>query len=404
VDLRSARVPMISFVAVLSIAPALVSWQPSVQVNDVSAGQQDRPDAAIGPDSAVYLIWDDYRTGNQGDIYFSLRDAATGAWSANQKVNDDANVGTQWNASVALDASNNAYAVWQDLRQGTIKNPDVNIFFSKRSAATGVWSANVRVNDDTSGRAAQNSPRIAVNTTGDAVAVWDDHRSKQWNVYSSRLSAGGTAWAANLRVTDNGTSRKFSPDVAIGADGTAYAVWEDDRSGNWDVWFAKLPVGAPGWTVNERISDDPGASDQYAPRIEIDANGDLFVVWLDDRVWSSEVRMARLVAGGVSWEPSRVVSDAAAFPVTVALGVADDGAAFVVWQDGRGASYDIWGAEYDVVSDIWLTPALVSDDPGVTAQMRPTVARNSSQVVAAWRDDRVSDGDIRARVGAGGGP
>jgi hypothetical protein len=402
-DLRSARIPMMSLVAAVSIAPAIVSWQPSVQVNDVSAGQQDRPDAAMGADSAAYLIWDDYRTGNQGDIYFSLRDAATGAWSPNQKVNDDTN-GTQWNASVALDASNNAYAVWQDLREGTIKNPDVNIFFSERSAATGVWSANVRVNDDSSGRAAQDSPRIAVKSTGEAVAVWADHRSKQWNVYSSRLSAGGTAWAANLRVTDNGTSRKFSPDVAIGADGTAYAVWEDDRSGNWDVWFAKLPVGSSGWTVNERISDDPGASDQYAPRIEIDANGDLFVVWIDDRVSSSEVRMTRLVAGGMSWEPSRVVSDAEAVPVTLALGVADDGAAIVVWQDARGASYDIWGAEYDVVSDIWLTPALVSDDPGVSAQMRPTVARNSSQVVAAWRDDRVSGGDIRARVGAGGGP
>jgi hypothetical protein len=402
VTLRSPRLPMFSLVAALSLAPALVSWQDSIQVNDISAGQQDRPDAAIGADSTAYLIWDDYRTGNQGDIYFSLRDPLTGIWSANEKVNDDTNAGTQWNASIALDASNDAYAVWQDLRQGTIKNPDVNIFFSKRSASAGVWSTNVRINDDNSGRAAQDSPRIAVNTTGDAVAVWSDHRSKQWNVYSSRLSAGGAAWAANLRVTDNGTSRKFSPDVAVGADGTAYAVWEDDRSGSWDVWFATLASGASSWSVNERISDDPGAADQYSPRIDIDANGDLFVVWLDDRVSSSEVRMTRRIAGGAIWDASRVVSDAAAVPVAVALGVAPDGAAFAVWQDARGASYDIWGAEYDAASDSWLASELISDDPATSAQMRPTVARNSSEVVAAWRDDRVSGGDIRARAGAGG--
>jgi hypothetical protein len=392
---------MLSLLAVLSIAPALVSWQASTQVNDVSAGQQDRPDAAIGADSAAYLIWDDYRAGGQGDIYFSRRDPLTGAWSANEKVNDDATGQTQWTAAIAVDGASVAYAVWQD-RRDSKKTPDTNIYFAKRTG--GAWGANLRVNDDARGAAVQSTPRIAVTSEGDAVAVWEDHRSNAWNVYASRLSAGGTAWAANLRVTDNGTSRKFSPDVVIGADGTAYAVWEDDRSGNWDVWFATLPSGASSWSVNERISDDPSAADQYSPRIDIDANGDLFVVWLDDRVPSSEVRMTRLIAGGAIWDASRVVSDAAAVPVAVALSVAPEGAAFAVWQDARGASYDIWGAAYDATSDSWLASELISDDPATTAQMRPTVARTSSQVVAAWRDNRVSDGDIRARAGAGGGP
>jgi hypothetical protein len=266
-----------------------------------------------------------------------------------------------------------------------------------------VWSANRRVNDDTSA-ALQAAPRIAVTTAGDAVAVWEDHRSSQWNVYSSRLAAGSVAWAANVRVTDNFASRKFDPDVTIAPDGTAYAVWEDDRAGNSDVWFAKLPPGASSWTANERISDDPGTAAQYGPRIDSAANGDLVVVWLDDRVPSTQVRMARLRAGSATWEVSRVVSDALAVPVSLAAAVASDGSAFAVWQDARGTSYDVWGAQYDVASDTWLPPALISDDPATTAQLRPTVARNSSQVVAAWRDDRVSGGDIRARFGAAGGP
>jgi hypothetical protein len=390
---------MFSFVAVLSLAPALASWQDSVQVNDVTTGQQDRPDAAMTADSAAYLIWDDYRSGGQGDIYFSLRDPATGSWSANQRVSNDTTGRTQWNAAIAVDGSGVAYAVWQDRRDGK-KVPDTNIYFAKRSGS--VWGANLRVNDDTRAAALQATPRVAVTNGGGAVAVWEDHRSNAWNVYSSRLSAGGAAWSANLRVTDNGVSRKFAPDVAVAADGTAYAVWEDDRAGNFDVWFATLSPGAASWSVNQRISDDPGTADQYSPRIESDASGDLFVVWLDDRAWSTEVRMSRLSAGGAAWEASRVVTDAAAVPVAVALGVASDGAAFVVWQDARGSSYDIWGAEYDVASDTWLAPASVSDDPAATAQMRPTVARTSSLIVAAWRDDRVSGGDIRARAASVG--
>lgn len=401
VDPRSLRPPMLSVVAALSIAPALLSWQDSVQVNDVSAGQQDRPDAAMGADSAAYLIWDDYRPGSNADIYFSLRDPVTGNWSANQRVNDDATGRTQWNAAIAVDGAGVAYAVWQDHRDDK-KSSDANIYFAKRSG--GAWGANLRVNDDRRSAALQSTPRIAVTSTGDAVAVWEDHRSNAWNVYASHLPAGGTAWAANLRVTDDGTARKFTPDVAVGADGTAYAVWEDDRAGDSDIWFAKLPPGASTWTANERISDDPGAADQYEPRIEVAANGDLFVVWLDDRVLSTEVRMSRFAAGGGAWETSRVLSDVGAVPVSLDLSVASDGTGFAVWQDARGASYDVWGAEYAAATDTWSTPAVFSDDPALSAQMRPAVGRTASTVVVAWRDDRVSGGDIRARFAASGGP
>lgn len=92
-----------------------------------------------------------------------------------------------------MDGANNAYAVWQDQRNGN-KTPDNDIYFSKRSAATGTWSANVRVNNDTQGAPAQSTPRIAVKADGSAVAVWVDMRSNQWNIYSARLVAGGTTF------------------------------------------------------------------------------------------------------------------------------------------------------------------------------------------------------------------
>jgi len=387
---------------VQGLTPPVLTWSASVQVNDVATGQQDRPEIALGADAASYLIWDDYRAGSNGDIYFSRRDPGAGTWSANQKVNNDTGTRTQWNPSIAMDGSNNAYAVWSDQRDGN-KTPDTNVYFSKRSAATGVWSANVRVNNDTQGSAAQATPRIAVRSAGDAVSVWEDHRSNQWNVHSSRLPAGSSTWAANLRVTDNTVSRKFTPDVAVGADGTAYAVWEDDRLGNSDIWFSKLPAGASAWNANQKISDDPGTAAQYAPRIGIDGAGNLIVVWLDDRGTTTQVRMTRLLAGSQGWDASRVASDAAAVPVALALGVSNGGSAFAVWQDARGTSYDIWGADYDAATNAWSTPSLVSDDPGSTAQMRPTVARNVTEVATAWRDDRIAGGDVRARRRAAGG-
>jgi len=376
------------------------TWTPAVRVNDDAGNnQQDRPSVAIGPDGAAYLIWDDYRPGTQADIYFSRRDPATGIWSANQRVNNDTSNRTQYQADIAVDGANNAYAVWQDPRNGS-KTADPDIYFSKRSSATGTWGANVRVNGDTQGAPAQYAPAIAVQSDGAAVAVWVDRRSNQWNIYSARLAAGGSTWGTNMRVTSNTTSRKDRPDVILGPDGTAYAVWEDDRNGNYDIWYSKLPAGSSTWSTDVKISDDPGAAAQYGTRIGVDSTGNLLVIWLDDRPYPrTEVRSARLPTGSSTWTGSIVISDAPAIAGSAALGVKPNGSAYAVWEDARGASWDIWGSAYNASTALWEMPNLVSDDPGSAAQRSPTVATTDAQTVAAWRDHRtdVVMGDIFAR-------
>ena len=342
------------------------AWVPSVKVNDdTGTTQQDRAAITLGPDGASYLIWDDYRTGNQADIYFSRRDPATGTWSANQKVNNDTAGRGQWYPAIAVDSSNNVYAVWQDQRNGN-HTPDQDIYFSKRSAATGAWSANVRVNSDTQGTPAQSNPRIGLKGDGSAVAVWLDARSNQTNIYSARLAAGGSTWGTNLRVTSNTSSRKGYPDVVVAADGTAYAVWEDDRNGNYDIWYSKLPAGSSTWSTNVKISDDPGTAAQYGARLGIDGSGNLMVIWLDDRPYPrTEVRMSRLLAGGSTWAASTVVSDAPAYAGAAALAVKPNGNAFAVWEDARGSSWDIWGAYYTATSGTWASPTCLGQTQAI---------------------------------------
>ncbi len=126
----------------------IIANGPSVKVNsDTGTVVQDHPAIAVGADGASYLIWDDARLGN-ADIEFAKRDPATGVWGANVKVNDDTGTRIQQNPAIALDSTNNAYAVWQDERNGAGK---ADIFFSRRTAA-GVWSpTNLKVSDDPGG-------------------------------------------------------------------------------------------------------------------------------------------------------------------------------------------------------------------------------------------------------------
>jgi RHS repeat-associated protein len=397
-DREGNRLALDEFVEGITATPS-TTWAASTKVNsDTGTAVQDHPQIALGGDGAHYLIWDDTRDGN-ANIYFSKRDPVSGAWSTpSTKVNTDTGTRIQLNPAIALDGASNAYAVWQDERNGAGK-PD--IFFRKRTAADQTWvSPDVKVSDETGGGggSVQRNPRIAGTAAGMETAVWVDLRSSQNNIYSARTTVpGATTWAANVKVTDNTASVKDFPDVTVGLDGTAYAVWQDRRNGNDDIYFSKLLPGAPAWTANVKVSDDPGSATQRLPRVGADATGNVTVVWLDDRTTPSKIRMSRLPAGSSTWPASTVVADAAARPVSVALSVRPDGKAYVVFGDNRIANTDIYGSEYDPWLDTWTTSTLTSDDPGSAGQQNPTIAFGITENAAAWRDDRPGNADVRAR-------
>src|SRR5206468_4478672 len=187
---------------------------------------------------------------------------------------------------------------------------------------------NLKVNDDTQSNPVQRNPRIAGTAAGAETAVWVDLRASQQNIYSSQLAAGGSTWATNKRVTDNTAAAKDFPDVVVGADGTAYAVWQDSRNGNADIYFASLASGGSAWSANAKISDDPATAAQRSPRVGIDGTVTLIVAWLDDRATPSQIRMSRRPAGSSAWSASIQVTDAAARPLSAALAVRFDGKAF----------------------------------------------------------------------------
>jgi len=375
----------------------------SAKVNtEAGTAVQDHPAIALGseqPNPASYLIWDDQRDGaTNSNIYFAKRDAVTGAWSNPQvKVNTDSTTRNQANPAIATDSSSNAYAVWDDFRDGTNNQ---NIYYSKRSAGTGTWSTpNLKVNDGT-GNTNERNPRIAGTAAGIETAVWVDLRSSQNNIYSSQLPSGGSAWPANKKITDNTAALKDFPDVAVDSANTAYAVWQDSRNGNTDIYFSSLANGAANWAANTKISDDPGTAGQTKPRIGVDSAGNLVAAWIDARTSPSHVRVARKPAAG-AWSASIDITPSPANVQSLALSVRPDGFAWAVWGDTRAGAtnQDIWGSRYDPSLNTWSAPVRLDDDPGTSAnQLNPAVAFGPAEVMLSWRDNRLSaNGDTQAR-------
>jgi hypothetical protein len=367
-------------------------WSANVRVDDDITGLvQLSPSIAVDPNGNAYAVWEDRRSGTGYDVYFSYRPAG-GSWSANVRVDDDGPGGDQGQASIAVDPSGNAYAVWTDFRSGV----DRDIYFSYRPAG-GPWGGNVKVNDDV-GTANQFWPSIAVDPSGNAFAVWYDFRSgTSSDIYFSYRPAGGS-WGPNVRVDDDTTgSNQFHPSIAVDPSGNAYVVWHDWRAGtNQDIYFSYRPAGGS-WGPNVRVDDDTTGSDQRSPSIAVDPSGNAFAVWFDLRSGtSSDIYFSYRPAGG-SWRPSVRVDDDITGRDQVSPSIAVDpcGNTFAVWDDFRSGTY--WDAYscYRPAGGSWGPNVRINDDEAVDEDhgSASIAVDPGGNAYAVWNDFRSRTSD-----------
>jgi hypothetical protein len=378
------------------------AWGSVSRVNDDSTTLlQVAPAVGLGANNAAIAVWQDYRASPAGsptsqiDIYSSRRDPSTQTWGPNVRVNDVA-TGQQYKPAIAIGPNNDAYAVWVDNRNA---RPD--IYFSKRSASTGTWSPNVRVNTATSFQS-QDYPTIAVSPNGDAIALWYRAANNKLNIWSARLPAGASTWGPEIRVTSNQTTAKQTPDVALGPSGIAYAVWMDPNVGDADIWYASLPAGSSTWSTATKVSDDPGTAFQSSPDVDVDGGGNVTVIWTDRRATPYQLRARRLPAGG-AWGPSVIV--AANGGNLPSLAVRADGREYVAWHDAATDFPRVYTSLYDPATGLWGAAERVDTSPSDHAATSPALALNASQLVALWEDSISSptgatNNDIFSRVRA----
>jgi hypothetical protein len=159
-------------------------------------------------------------------------------------------------------------------------------------------------------------PDIAVAEDGTLGVAWmDDHAAGGYHIFYSFSLDFGLTWSPPERVDDRATGA-YSKFVSLAFTplGTALAVWEDDRGGQINLYFSRR-TGAPGqpWAPNLRINtagSPPGGGDFMNGSLAVLDEQRWFVAWTDWREGPFYQVYARCTRdGGVTWGPERRVSD-----------------------------------------------------------------------------------------------
>ncbi len=270
---------------------------------------------------------------------------------------------------VATDADGDAVAVWQwfDGQHSIIQSADYD--FRK-----GRWSKPANLSQ---GGRDSVAPRLAVDAAGDAVAVWTTLSFVGWTVEGTIRPAGG-AWekAADIITPVVGTA---SPDVAVDASGNAVAVWAATTGTAWVVQASYHPAGGS-WAVAANLSQ-PDRTESITPQVAIEPTGEADVVWSGSSGGTPAIEQSVRSPSG-AWAAPRVLSPAGAAGVAPLIAVGDRGDAAVVWTSSGKAGLAVTAVFRPEGGD-WGAPVNISGRS--SGPLSPSVAVDArGNVLAAW--------------------
>ncbi len=321
-----------------------LSFSANVRVNDVTTFFQQEPDLAVDPVNRdlVHVAWSDNRNAftTGPDIYYANSTDGGLSFNPSTRVNNDAGAGEQAQPAIATAPNRDVYIVWSDPRNGA-KGRD--IYFSKSSDRGATWTPNIIVNDD-SGSAAQTEPTMVVDAAGTIYVGWTDYRNAntQPDVYATRSTNAGSSFAANVQVNDDmGPIPQLQPSLAVSA-GKVQVAWADYRTGgstSYDIYTASSADGLS-WSANMKVNDDSLNDFQWTPSIGLDARGDVYAAWFDQRTAGQNVFAATLdVVAPTADAGSAIGVNQGATATFDGSGSSDNiGIASYAWDFGDGSS------------------------------------------------------------------
>lgn len=398
----SALRALLTVTGLFAAAVAYASWphDPTANVPACAAtGNQTNlvscPDGAGG----MILAWEDYRSGT-ARVYAQRIDAAGNALWGTDGIAVCTAAGAQTNPAICRNAEGGAFVVWQDRRSGSIDlwGQSLHGNYGSRS-----WS-DLGAPICTAGGEEHYATLIPAQDGG-AFVAWSDSRfSAAFDIYANRFWPWGLTWwgdGGNGVPICSANDAQLKPVLAATGDDVIVAWWDLRDGVSLDLYAQRAGyLGATQWTTNGVLVCN-AQNDQRDLQIVADDVGGAIMVWGDERngFGNSDIYSQRVSATGqMRWTTNGVALTTASGQQTLPKLVSDAaGGAIVVWQDHRGATWDVYANRVTSQGTVPWAPG-VGLCTAIGDQTNPAlVADGAGGAIVAWEDRRAGAADVYAQ-------
>ncbi|UCG31057.1 MAG: exo-alpha-sialidase [candidate division WOR-3 bacterium] len=253
-----------------------LTWGPDVHVT-VAPGPQGMPSVVVIGDY-VHVAWVDFTLMGNSEIYYGRSSDGGTTWETPFQIS---NAGGFSSSPSIVAHESDVHIAWHDSRFGWFNNE----IYYRRSTDDGItWGTETRMTEDTT---FSNVPSIALSGSNVHV-VWEESRDGNYEIYYKRSTDYGQTWGPDTRLTDD-TGESHSPSLSA-SESNVHIVWMESRDGNEEIYYKKSTDNGVTWGGDIRLTDDQDASQNAS----VVAYGEkLHVVWQDDRDGNWEIYYKR---------------------------------------------------------------------------------------------------------------
>ncbi len=390
--------------------------------DDTPNASQGNPSVSSDSEGNFVVCWEDNRI-EFYDVYARRFSNDGTPLGDDFKVNTDTTISYQNNSGISSDKNGNFIITWEDHRNG-FKG---DVFAQSYTPDGSLVGENSRVNDD-EGSENQESPSMAVDSSGNFILAWVDYRTENSGIYAQRFSGDGTEQGDNFRVDDDTLyNYALMPTVAAFVDGCFIITWADFRTGGcYEIYAQRFSGDGTPIGNNFRVSYLSAAMNYY-PVVACKPNGEFIICWSDadegsldnglfrklykkEDVWKNDIIENRYsepdiwaqmfsVDGLPVGENFRVNNNSDdTYQESPDIAVDSEGDFVIVWEDNRNGMWEIWLQRFlsdgtPVGSNFKIEESTFSD-----WQFGASVAADASgNFTVAWQDYRNENADIFCR-------
>lgn len=200
-----------------------------ITVNSISKGQQFVPKVSIADNGDFVVVWQDDKDKNGYYQILARGFHANGTQKFSDRTINSVAKGQQLLPDIAMASNGDFVVVWEDDKN---ENGYYQIFAKVYYSSGSVKISDFTVNSVSSGQ--QYRPRVAMNSVGNFVVVWQDDKDKNgyYQIYARGFNSNGTENFHDMTVNSVSSGQQYKPDVAISSDSDFVVVWQDDKDKN----------------------------------------------------------------------------------------------------------------------------------------------------------------------------
>jgi hypothetical protein len=379
------------------------------RVNDDGSSIIQSFPAMDGANDGFFVVcWEDQRYGSQVDQIYAQRFNTSGdSIGGNFLVNTQESglLPCQY-PDVSVQDNHSFIICWEDIRYGDYYSTE--IFMQIYNPAGSPIERNYDVVDDLSNiPIPQNRPKVSVNKDGYCVICWIDGRAGSSNpdIYAQRLNinSGGGFIGDNFKsnIDKSDTSYQIYPDVSVSDDTIFVISWIDFRNGsdNPDIYVQTFDKIGCLYDYDMKVNDDNIKEIQYFPAVSIVKDGNFVICWEDERSGDGDIYIQRFKSNAKQGKNTKVNDDVGVNQSNPKISVSSDGKFVVTWDDKRNgeSNIDIYYQLYNASAEKVENNTIAHNDTTKFFQTYSDVSfLNDSIFVICWEDHRngLNDPDI----------